>query len=366
MTAAAAHGPSQLWYVTRGAGAVTLVLLTASVVLGIGERRMWTGGRSRFATGALHRSVSLLSLVFVAIHVVTVWIDPFPRIGLINAVVPFQTSYRALWLAFGTIAFDLMLAIVVTSLVRARLGYARWRVVHLLAYASWPVALLHGLGAGSDAKSTWMLVLTAGCVAAVLAAAASRISEPPTSATRRLSLGVAGALLLAALAVFVVQGPLASGWARRAGTPAGVLAAFSPKVRTNVAVRSARPARRVDPLDKPFVAQLAGRVRSGVSADGTGVVDLDMRLIGRPRGQLRIRLGGESLPEGGLRMERSAVSFGTSREPGRYQGRVDFLEGTRVRALVGGHGHAIRLELALALNSPSVSGNVRAIPVGAR
>lgn len=366
MILAAAHGPSTLWYATRGAGAVTLVLLTLSVVLGIGEFRMWTRGpSSRLTTGALHRFVSLLALVFLAIHIVTVSIDPFPPIGLLNAFVPFQTDYRSLWLAFGTIACDLLLAVVVTSLVRMRLGYKPWRAVHLLAYAAWPVALLHGLGAGSDAKSTWMLVLTGGCVAAVLAAGVSRFPPRLTPPARRLSIGVAGSLALIALIGFTVQGPLAKGWARRAGTPSSVLTAFAPPRVHQRAVAVARraPVRRVDPLTQPFVARVAGQIRRGTSAGGSGVIDLALHLSGRPHGRLRLRLGGESLPDGGLRMQRSAVSLGPAHDPGRYQGRIDFLQGTRVRALVGGSGHAIRLELDLNLNPPSVTGSVRAVPV---
>jgi hypothetical protein len=363
---AAAHGPSTLWYATRGAGAVTLALLTLSVVLGIGEFRMWANaGLSRFSIGALHRFVSLLALVFLAIHVLTVWIDPFPRIGLVNAVVPFQTSYRSLWLAFGTIACDLLLAVVVTSLVRMRLGYRPWRAVHMLAYAAWPVALLHGLGAGSDTRSTWMLALTVACVASVLVAGATRIAAPAITPARRLTIGATAGVALVGLAVFTLQGPLANGWARRAGTPTSVLAAFSsaPVRARSVGVVPRTRAPRVDPLAKPFLARVSGEIRNGVSAGGTSVVDVDLRLSGARNGRLRLRLGGQSLPDGGLRMQRSAVSLGTVHDPGRYQGRVDFLEGTRIRALVGGGGHAIRLLLALDLNPPGVSGSVRAIPV---
>ena len=112
MIAAATHGPSALWYATRGAGAVALVLLTISVALGVGEVRMWRPpGAPRFAVAAVHRTASLLAVVFVAIHVITVVADPFPHIGLLTGVVPFVTSYRPLWLGLGTIGFDLMLAV---------------------------------------------------------------------------------------------------------------------------------------------------------------------------------------------------------------------------------------------------------------
>lgn len=360
---ASAHGPSMLWYATRGAGAVTLVLLTASVVLGIGQNRMWRpAGLPRFTIGAVHRSVSLLALTFLVLHVVTVLIDPFPKIGVLNAFVPFATSYRQLWLGLGTVACDLMLAVVFTSLVRMRLGYRTWRGVHWLAYASWPVALLHGFGAGSDAKTTWMLALTVGCTAAVLAAVAGRLAarEVPagvrTGGAAGLTLGVVG------LIAFVAQGPLAKGWAGRAGTPKSVLAAFAPHTAVVAAAPTKAPA--ADPLVKPFSASVAGRVRNGVSSDGTGVVDLIMSLNGGPPGRLRIRLGGTPLPDGGLHMDRSAVTLGPPSDPARYQGRIDFLEGTRLRALVGGAGgRAIRLTLNISLSPSSVSGQLQATPV---
>ena len=142
MIAAAAHGPSALWYATRGAGAMTLVLLTASVVLGVGEVRRWRpAGAPRFAVASLHRTISLLAVVLLVVHIATTLLDVFPHIAVANAAVPFATDYRPLWMGLGTIASDLMLALVVTSLVRRRMGYRAWRGLHWLAYACWPVAL---------------------------------------------------------------------------------------------------------------------------------------------------------------------------------------------------------------------------------
>ena len=111
----------------------------------------------------LHRNLTLLALVFVAAHVVTTVADGFAPIGLLDAVVPFVSPYRPIWLGLGAVAFDLLLALVVTSLLRARIGYRSWRVVHWLAYAAWPVALVHALGTGSDARIGWFALLGFGC-----------------------------------------------------------------------------------------------------------------------------------------------------------------------------------------------------------
>ena len=353
------HGPSALWYATRGTGAMTLLLLTASVVLGVTEVRAWRpAGSPRFAIAALHRTVSLLAVALLVVHIGTTLLDPFPPIGARNAIVPFQTDYRPLWLGLGTIASDLLLALALTSLIRRRLGYRAWRGLHWLAYACWPVALVHGIGAGSDTRSTWMLALTGACVLAVLVAVTVRLwaaDVPP-----RLGIGATAAAALAVLALgtWLAQGPLAPGWARRAGTPAGVLAAFSPH-------RAVAPVRaRRDGFRHRFSATLTGRMHSGAAADGTAVADLRLRLSGGPRGVLRIRLGGQPLAGGGLSMDRSAVTLGPSREPARYSGRIQVLGDTAMRSLVGSaDGRVLRLSIEVSLIGDAVEGHIRGTPV---
>ena len=113
----------------------------------------------RFVLDSLHRNVSLLAVAFLLVHILTAVLDSFAPISLTDAIVPFGGSYRPFWLGLGAVAFDLLLAVALTSIVRRRLGYGAWRATHWLAYACWPIALLHGLGTGSDVKSTWLLAL---------------------------------------------------------------------------------------------------------------------------------------------------------------------------------------------------------------
>jgi sulfoxide reductase heme-binding subunit YedZ len=373
MIVAATHGPSPLWYATRGAGAMTLVLLTLSVVLGIAEVRRWPLlGSSRFAVAALHRTVSLLALVLLIVHIVTTLLDPFPPIGVLTALVPFAADYRPLWLGFGTLASDVLVALVLTSLLRRRLGYGAWRATHWAAYACWPLAIAHGLGTGSDTQATWMLALTLACVAAPLLALAGRLARPGSPAGARTAVAAAAVLAAAALAIWLPQGPLARGWASKAGTPRSVLAAFgSPAagrpVRTARRVAATARTTPVDRLARPFTAALRGKLRSGVSAGGTSVVDLRLRL-GTPHGVLRIRLGGPALSGGGLQMDRSAVTLGPLSDTGRYQGRIQVLQNTHIQALVGSsQGRALRLRIDLVLGNPNgtVTGRVQSAPAKA-
>lgn len=176
-------GPTALWYLTRGTGIVALVLLTAVVVMGVLTVRGWTRpGWPRFVSQALHRNLSLFCLLLIGLHIVTTVADGYVPIGYIDAVVPFHSPYRSLWLGLGALSFDLLLALAVTSAVRFRLGYRAWKAVHWLAYASWPLAVLHGLGTGTDRGLGPVVGLDLACLASVAAAGGWRLAAGVSSA----------------------------------------------------------------------------------------------------------------------------------------------------------------------------------------
>jgi predicted ferric reductase len=155
---------------------VSLLLSTAVVCLGLITAMRWQGpGWPRFLTVALHRQVALLSVVFVAVHVVAAVFDPFASLGVLAAVVPLASSYRPIPVALGVISLYLLIAVIITSLLRDRIGLRLWRTVHWAAYAAWPMAVVHSLYAGSDAFAPWMIAIVGGCVAAVLVALVMRI-----------------------------------------------------------------------------------------------------------------------------------------------------------------------------------------------
>lgn len=169
-----------LWYTTRGSGVVSLLLLSGVVVLGVltsvrFESRAWP----RFLTAGLHRNLALTSVVFAGLHVVTAVVDPFAHLGWATAIVPFASWYRPFWIGLGTVSAELGLAIVATSLLRRMIGPVVWRAVHWLAYASWPLAVVHSWGSGTDAGSEWMIALDVICVGAVLFAVVGRLAAGP-------------------------------------------------------------------------------------------------------------------------------------------------------------------------------------------
>jgi methionine sulfoxide reductase heme-binding subunit len=228
---AASSGGSAYWYLTRSTGGVALLLLTFAIALGVVDVRRWSTPRwPRFLVDSLHRNISLLAIVFLALHILTSVLDSFAPISLINAFVPFTGSYRPLWLGLGAVSFDLLIAVTLTSMLRRRVGFVSWRAIHWLTYASWPIALLHGLGTGSDAASTWLLALSTFCAAVVLAAVLVRVAAgwPEHLARRGAALGGAGAFSLFLL-IWLPAGPLGSEWARRSGTPKALLGHSSAK-----------------------------------------------------------------------------------------------------------------------------------------
>jgi len=178
MSLLASTGPSIYWYLTRSTGAVALILLTAAIALGVADVQRWSSPNwPRFIVDSVHRNVSLLAMVFLVLHILTSVLDSFAPIALTDAVIPFVGTYRPFWLGLGAISFDLLIAVTVTSLMRQRLGFSTWRAVHWLTYASWPIALLHGFGTGSDVKATWLLALSIICLLVVLAAVLTRVAS---------------------------------------------------------------------------------------------------------------------------------------------------------------------------------------------
>src|SRR5215472_2658860 len=209
-----------LWYTTRATGLVALVLLTAGMCAGLlTSVRFESGGWPRFVTLALHRNLSLVALTFTVLHVLTTVLDSFVSIPLIDAFIPFIGSYRPFWLGLGAVSFDLMLALVITSLLRARMSLRSWRLVHWSAYAAWPVAVVHGLGTGTDTPVSWVLALTVLCVLPVAVLTLWRLALSWRERPGWAAAGIAGVVLAVILGgVWLQGGPLAPHWSTRSGT----------------------------------------------------------------------------------------------------------------------------------------------------
>jgi methionine sulfoxide reductase heme-binding subunit len=364
-------GPSPLWYATRATGVVALLLLTGTVILGIaGVARLDTPRWPRLLTAGLHRSMSLLAVAFVGAHVLTTVLDTYAPIGWISVIVPFTSPYRTLWLSLGTIAFDLLLAVVITSLLRVRLGYRSWRAVHWLGYASWPIALWHGLGTGTDSKLPWLLALDAVCVAAVTGALAWRLSLRQGRPGRLAAVLACAALPLVTTA-FVAAGPLQPGWARRAGTPVTLLAGTARSVPAPAAAAAPAP---------PAGGRFTGRAsRSANRASGQVTITVAARMNEPPAAGTAAGAAGAASAQGlvitlrgapdgtGLTLSVGTVSLAPAGAAPGYAGPVIRLDGHRLVAdLRAAGGPAVRADITLVIRGSVATGRLTVVNRGAR
>lgn len=352
-----------LWYATRGTGVAALILLTLVVALGVtGSLRLRSPRWPRFVVVGLHRNLTLLTLVFLVGHIGTTLLDSYTSVGFVSVFIPFVSPYRPIWVGLGAVALDLLLALTVTSLVRARIGYRSWRALHWLAYAAWPVALAHGLGTGSDVRFGWMQAISVLCVATVLAAVAARLSRSSVEPVRRVVAGAAAVAVALGGFLWYRGGPGAPGWAARAGTPKQ-LVAKSPVTKKVAAAAS--PTQQVSDVPAvPFTAHLSGTLRT--ADEGNGLVRLDIRgrTTGGAAGRLWIRLEGSPSDGGGVAMTASGVRFGPSANPNLYVGTIRALQGTQlVLGLKDAAGR--HLDLDVALNVDQATGTVSGTVQGA-
>jgi len=359
------HGSTSLWYLTRATGLVSFILLSSTLVLGIVSSLGWTRERwPRFLSQAVHRNLSLFCIALVGIHIITTIGDGYVPIGFADAIIPFRSPYRPIWVGFGALAFNMLLAVGITSGLRRRIGVPAWRGVHWLAYACWPIALVHALGSGTDARLPGTIAIFVGCVAAVVGATAWRLVSgrvlPPAW---RLGGGIVGTAVLLATIIFAAIGPLGPGWSHRAGTSPALLAqlnrgtsqvgAAAPNVNSASAPTASTPAAGLGIPAIPFSTSVTGTFSTSAPNDrGLTEVLLTMSLADTSS-PLQVRIIGPAV-DGGVSMERSSVTFGN------LSGVVTALQGSTIGAALQGPSGSFILTMNLNLqqSTGTLSGNV--------
>ena len=181
---------TDIWYTIRATGVVALVLLTVTTVLGmLSASRARTRRWPAFAQVDLHKRATMFALAFLGLHVATAVVDTYVHVGITSVLVPFASPFKPLWTGLGTIAVDLLLAVAISSALRQRIPARTWRGLHWLAYACWPFALAHALGAGTDAAQLWMDAIAAASTIAVLCALVWRVGYHRTTGEAALRHG---------------------------------------------------------------------------------------------------------------------------------------------------------------------------------
>jgi Ferric reductase like transmembrane component len=354
-----------LWYTTRATGIVSLVLLTGTVMLGIlGTARMATARWPRLVTAGLHKNLALTSVALVGVHVLTTVVDPFASISVVAAFIPFSSAYRPLWLSLGTVAFDLLLAVIVTSLLRDRIKHRAWRAVHLLVYLSWPVALWHGLGTGTDTRLSWVLGIDVLCVAAVAWAVWWRLTLTASQAARTAGLASLGLVPVLTL-VFVLFGPLQPGWAQKAGTPARLLGnqghpARQPQAGGGTGGSAGQAGSGTDGGSQPHTlvnARFRGRLAVASPSGNLRTITITGRTLAPPAESFVIVLRGTPAG-GGVNLSGGSVTIGAQGTASGWRGPVVELAGQNLVAAVSGPGGQRRALFTLTIHGSAVTGTV--------
>lgn len=363
---------------TRAGGLVSLVLLSAVMVLGILNSLRWSDERwPRFVLQALHRNLSLLAIAFLILHILTAELDTFAPVGWASVVVPFASPYRPVWLGLGTVAFDLVIALIATSLVRARMSYRAWRAVHWLSYLCWPVAMVHGLGTGTDTRDGLVQAIYAACALAVAAALVWRLAAGwRDRPLERLLAALGTTLVTIVVLAWMSAGPLRSGWARVAGTPQQLLSSANAASATPSTAAPASGSQGSAGVPAPstsspsaqpssFQAGLRGEVsQTGPDEQGYLSITIDATLVNGPSGRLSVHLVGPPAGDG-VEAQQTEVSYGPASNPRMYQGQLTSLEGEQLSATVSdaqGQSLSLAIQLRIDAAAGTVSGTVQGSP----
>ena len=335
------------WDLARTGGFLAYGLLTLSIALGLALSLHWySRSWPRWATTDLHRYVTLLTLVFIGVHTIAVWLDPFMTFRLIEIVVPFTSHYRPIWTALGIIGAYLALAIWLSERIQRRIGYAWWRRLHYATFAAYALTTIHGLADGTDTRTVWGVVIYGGSMLLVGSLLAVRLLAPHAQSRphRRVALGAGGAVV--SVVLWALLGPLRAGWS----TSALALSGGPPAVA------------RSSVLQLPLSAQIVGHMSQSGGADSTGLTTVRIAAnLSGGQGSLQMTLAGPTQADGSLAIESSRVVFTTQRS-GACVGQVNAVEqGTFGASCAGPSG--LLLNLAITVNvdgAGNVTGSIRA------
>ncbi|MGZ3676672.1 MAG: ferric reductase-like transmembrane domain-containing protein, partial [Ktedonobacterales bacterium] len=174
------------WDVARAGGLTAYVLLTAAVIVGLALSLKYQSPRwPRLINSEWHNYLTLLSTVFLGVHVLAVAVDPYTHFGLVELLVPLASHYRPFWMSLGIVGLYLAIAIGISTLIRPLIGYKLWRRLHVLTLVVYALATVHGLFTGTDTLTWWGWALYICSIVPVAILAAIRLLGPEEPARQR-------------------------------------------------------------------------------------------------------------------------------------------------------------------------------------
>lgn len=178
------------WLASRASGIVAMLLLTATVFIGLTlSTRVLKGPGLPKWLSTSHEQLALASLVAIALHGVTLLGDPFLKPSLADIAIPFASDYRPVWTGLGVAGGYIVAALSLSYYIRKRIGGARWRKLHRFTTVGYVMSVGHTIGAGTDSGwLTYAVIAPAGPILVLLvqriAASRSRAAPKPAPGTK--------------------------------------------------------------------------------------------------------------------------------------------------------------------------------------
>ena len=369
------------WNVARTGGFTAYLLLTLAVAVGLALTMQLQSPSywPRLINSELHNFLTLLSVVFVGVHILAVWIDPFTRFGWNEVFIPFVSHYRATWMALGILALYLGIAVGISTWLRPLIGYAWWRRLHVLTLGVYGLVTVHGIATGSDTQTWWGLVIYGGSIALIGGLLCWRLLVPVNNRGRAhpVMASLVGLAILAGL-IFTVAGPLQPGWnalANGASSGNSLSQSVVPSPSQRVPSTS-QGGNTSNPFAVPFTASLQGTLaQNGPDSSGAVTLHVNATLSDGAQGVLIIMLQGTQESFGGqgsgLSITSTQVKLGQDAARPLYQGYLTDLRSNefrwRMSALlsnVGAGTNKVQAQIEMQVDSSGqVTGVIQGAPV---
>ena len=397
------------WNVARTGGFTAFILLTLSVAIGLALSLHWQTPRwPRIINNELHNFITLLALIFAAVHILAIWIDPFTSFSWSEMFIPFISHYRPLWMSFGIVSFYLGLAIGLSTWLRPVIGYKWWRRLHVLTLFLYIMVAVHGIASGSDSRTAWAVAIYLVSIFLIGTLLVMRLLQPVNKVVSRPAneydvAGTPGIVVMGSTVVstqrrrahpvlalvtilvitggiaWAVLGPLQAGWATSASTqsvastsagaitPSSPSSPFAPSSPSSPASLGA-PASPQTVFPQSFTGNLTGQITQRQSRmSGTVTIQLAMNISNGPKGNVEVTLQGESSGSGDeVSIVSSQVVLLSSEEQPIYEGAVSQLDTIKQWAmtaqLTGIDASTLQVQMNLTVDSKSgtVTGTITA------
>jgi hypothetical protein len=365
------------WDVARAGGFTAYILMMLSVAVGLALTMHWQSPKwPRLINSELHNFLALLGTVFISIHVLAVWIDPFTRFGWAEVFLPFVSHYRPLWMAFGIVALYLGIAVGISTWIRPLIGYKWWRKLHILTLFAWILVTIHSIGTGSDTRAWWGILIYGGSVLLIGSLLWMRLSKPANAQSRAHPVLATMVLLIALFGtLWTMLGPLQPGWnavannGQGSGGPGTALAASGASGGSQSTPAPAGG--QSSQYAPPFFAQLQGTLtQSGPDSNGNVSLVVNTTLSQGASGALQITLQGQpGGDDGSLNVTATRVVLGPNTQTALYSGPITRLNAEnewRISALLTGpNGGTLNVRIVLQINGQQVNGTIQGLTTNA-